>query len=111
MTTTQEAAELVERLRDTGLHSPSLAADLIEAQSAEIGRLRAAIERQASAVRTLQYNEQTEINQLRKGRNDAYRAVATLDSEREMNALLTEEIEAQSTRIAELEAVIKAFNS
>jgi hypothetical protein len=70
-----------------------LAADRIEAQAAEIVRLRAAIKRQASAVRTLQANEQTEINILRAKRHEWYIAISSLDSEREANALLTAEIE------------------
>jgi len=70
-----------------------LAADRIEAQAAEIVRLRAAIKSQASAVRTLQANEQTEINILRAKRHEWHIAISSLDSEREANALLTAEIE------------------
>lgn len=80
------------------------AADALEALQAENAKLRAAIERQAAAVRTLHHNEQTEINVLRSKQTEAHRAVATLDSEREMNALLTEENEAAQARIAALEA-------
>ena len=66
---------------------------LVDAQAAEIARLREAIKTQASAVRMLQANEQTEINILRKQRNEWHHAVSSLDSEREANALLTAEIE------------------
>lgn len=61
--------------------------------AAEIERLQEAIERQASAIRTLHANEQTEINTLRKKRHEWHHAVSSLDSEREANALLTAEIE------------------
>jgi hypothetical protein len=39
---------------------------------------------------------------------DAHRAVATLDSEREMNALLTEENEALRAKLAEAEKLAEA---
>lgn len=81
-------------------------ADTIEAQAAEIKRLREAIKRQAAAVRTLHHNEQTEINVLRRKSADAHRAVATLDSEREMNAVLTEELEAQAAEMIEQARII-----
>jgi len=69
------------------------AADMIDAQAAENARVREAIKTQASAVRMLQANEQTEINILRKQRNEWHHAVSSLDSEREANALLTAENE------------------
>ena len=65
----------------------------IEAQAAEIERLKKAIKIQASAVRTLQANEDTEINILRKQKREWHQAVLSLDSEREANAILTTEIE------------------
>ncbi len=116
-----EHGDLVKRLRkQAAIHSASMrigaickaasgqamseAADALEAAQAENAKLRAAIERQAAAVRTLHHNEQTEINVLRSKQTEAHRAVATLDSEREMNALLTEENEAAQARIAALEA-------
>jgi chromosome segregation ATPase len=73
----------------------------IDAQAAEIARLREAIKTQASAVRTLQANEQTEINILRKQRNEWHHAVSSLDSEREANALLTAEIERLQKRLTQ----------
>jgi multidrug resistance efflux pump len=69
------------------------AARLIEAQAAEIERLEKAIKLQASAVRTLQANEDTEINILRQQKREWHGAVSSLDSERAANAILTTEIE------------------
>ena len=69
------------------------AADRIETQAREIERLKEAIKVQASAVRTLQANEATEINTLRQQKREWYHAVSSLDSEREANAILTTEIE------------------
>lgn len=69
------------------------AADRIEAQAAEIVKLEKAIKVQASAVRTLQANEETEINILRQQKREWHQAVSSLDSEREANAILTAEIE------------------
>lgn len=99
---TDDDKALVKRLRSTvcqgnlGCHrlvDDDEAANRIEAQAAEIERLREAIERQASAIRTLHANEQTEINTLRKKRHEWHHAVSSLESEREANALLTAEIE------------------
>ena len=105
--------DLVQRLRIRPLSvlvNPnsmcSEAADRIEAQAAEIERLQKAIKVQASAARALHHNEETEINQLRKIRAEAHRAVATLDSERDMNALLTEEIEALTAEVERLRGVL-----
>lgn len=78
-----------------------------EAKDAEIVRLNDAIKRQAGAVRTLQACETTEINRLRKTHTEAHRANMTLDSEREMNATLTAEIEAKDKRI---EALLLTLN-
>lgn len=69
------------------------AADRIEAQAAEIVKLEKAIKVQASAVRTLQANEETEINILRQQKREWHQAVSSLDSEREANAILTAEVD------------------
>lgn len=68
------------------------------ASDAEIARLTKALKTQAAAVRTLQANEQTEINILRAKVREAHIAIATLDSEREANARLTEELRAAEER-------------
>ena len=59
----------------------------------EVSRLRSAINWQAAAVRMLHANEETEINRLRKQQQQWHQAVASLDSEREANAMLTAEVE------------------
>jgi hypothetical protein len=82
----------IEAHADTIMQYEAMQAER-DAQAAEIARLREAIKTQASAVRTLQANEQTEINILRKQRTEWHHAVSSLDSEREANALLTAEIE------------------
>ena len=76
------------------------AVDRIEAQAAEIERLREVIKNQANAVRTLHNNEATEINRLRKQRHEWHLAVTSIDSEREANAILTAEIERLQEAIA-----------
>ena len=63
------------------------------AACAEIVKLEKAMKVQASAVRTLQANEETEINILRQQKREWHQAVSSLDSEREANAILTAEIE------------------
>jgi hypothetical protein len=76
-------------------NAPTILEALTERASmaAEIERLKAAIKIQASAVRTLQANEDTEINILRKQKREWHQAVSSLDSEREVNEILTAEIE------------------
>jgi septal ring factor EnvC (AmiA/AmiB activator) len=70
-----------------------LRGDEIERLTAERDAAVAAVNRQANAVRALHANEETEINRLRKQRHEWHHAVSSLDSEREANARLTEEIE------------------
>ena len=93
---TDDDKALVERLRDAmppHYGKCQQAANRIEALSAEVKQLKRAIKLQASAVRTLQANEETEINILRKKRLEWHRAVTSLDSELEANAILTAENE------------------
>lgn len=86
---------------------PALCAEVL-ALRAEVDRLNAAIRTQANAVRTLQACEETQINQLRKGERDAYRAVQTLDSERDANAILTAENDALRAEVARLREAVTA---
>ena len=65
----------------------------MEKAAAEIERLRDAIKVQANAVRMLQASEDRQINVLKRKENDASVAISTLESEREANATLTDEIE------------------
>jgi hypothetical protein len=81
---------IVERLREH--NEPPF--DYIAHEAAdEIERLRNAITVQANAVRVLLEAETSELNLLRKNAQEAYTAKATLDSEREANEILTDEIE------------------
>lgn len=63
------------------------------AQSDEIESLRAAIERQRGAARTIMIHEAGELRALRAKRVEWHAATSTLDSEREANAILTAENE------------------
>lgn len=76
---------------------------------AEVDRLRQAIKRQASAVRSLQANENTEINILRRGRNEAHAAVSTLDSERQANEILTDELDEIKAQLAEARELLRWY--
>jgi SMC interacting uncharacterized protein involved in chromosome segregation len=116
---TDDDKALVKRLRSTvcqgnlGCHrlvDDDEAANRIEAQAAEIERLREAIERQASAIRTLHANEQTEINTLRKKRHEWHHAVSSLESEREANALLTAEIERLTAERDALAGIVRGWH-
>lgn len=73
----------------------------------KVARLRLAMNRQASAVRSLQANEQAEINILRKGRNEAHAAVSTLDSERQANEILTDELHELKAQLAEARGLLE----
>lgn len=84
------------------VYSARVIATALEARDAEIARLKQAIKTQAAAVRTLHHHEGSEINILRAKQTEAHRAVVTLDSEREANAILTEELAERDARIAEL---------
>ena len=68
----------------------------------EIERLRNAIKVQANAVRVLHEAEMSELNRLRKNAQEAYTAKATLDSEREANKILTDEIERSREALREI---------
>lgn len=87
--------DIVERLRDWNKFGVSRGDFVAYSQEAadEIERLRNAIKVQANAVRVLHEAETSELNRLRKNAQEAYTAKATLDSEREANKILTDEIE------------------
>ena len=72
---------------------PASALDVNKELLAENEQLRNAIKVQANAVRVLHEAETSELNLLRKNAQEAYTAKATLDSEREANKILTDEIE------------------
>ena len=87
--------DIVERLRDWGKFGVSRGDFVAYSHEAadEIERLRNAIKVQANAVRVLHEAEMSELNLLRKNAQEAHTAKATLDSEREANKILTDEIE------------------
>jgi hypothetical protein len=87
--------DIVERLRDWGKFGVSRGDFVAYSHEAadEIEQLRNAIKVQANAVRILHEAEMSELNLLRKNAQQAYIAKATLDSEREANKILTDEIE------------------
>jgi len=72
----------------------------VDALASELAKAKQAMRVQASAVKTLQAAEDSEINILRAKSTEAYRATATLDSERAMNATLTEEVERLTVELA-----------
>jgi len=88
--------DIVERLRDWnkfGVSRGDFVAYSHEAAD-EIEQLRNAVKVQANAVRILHEAEMSELNLLRKNAQEAHTAKATLDSEREANKILTDEIKA-----------------
>jgi RecA/RadA recombinase len=66
---------------------------MIDDKDQRIADLENAIKIQASAVKTLEAAEDRELNKLRKQEVDMHQALRQLESEREMNAILTNEIE------------------
>ena len=87
--------DIVERVRFWGTYGVSKKDSVKYSHEAadEIEQLRNAIKVQANAVRVLHEAETSELNCLRKNAQEAYTAKATLDSEREANKILTDEIE------------------
>lgn len=83
------------------------AADEIERLRRELNEARAAITIQARAAKTLQACEDREIALLRKDHHDARVAAKTLDSERAVNAALTDEIEHLRAREARLRDALR----
>jgi hypothetical protein len=91
--------DIVERLRriNAFLHvtedEPEYDYKLSYEAADEIERLQKAIKIQFNAAQVLHQAETTELNGLRKTAQEAYMAVSTLDSEREVNKILTDEVE------------------
>lgn len=75
--------------------------------AAEIERLKSAIKIQASAARALQVSTMQTVAHLEKKDRSEYQAAATLESEREANAMLTEEIERLRALNAEMEGALR----
>lgn len=90
-------------------------ADTIEELTAKLAevtkerdRLDAAIKRQAGAARTLRECTLSEVQHIKDNERKEYVATRSLDSERDANAILTDEIEAAEQRVATLEAMLPA---
>jgi hypothetical protein len=64
-----------------------------KADASEIEQLREAMDVQSNAVNVLHQAETSELNHLRKTAQEAYVAKMTLNSEREANKILTDDIE------------------
>lgn len=98
---------LVKRLRsgDTG-HQTWLG--LCEDAADRIEALEAAIKRQAGAARTLRAHTLAEVQHLKETDRSEYNAAKSLDSEREANEILTAEVEALATHLAQRDAALKA---
>lgn len=87
------------------------AAAMLRAVASERDEANRAMKRQAAAVRTLHACEATEINRLREKTRVEHVAVATLDSEKEANARLTDALLAAEAEAAALrEALTLAAN-
>jgi hypothetical protein len=72
----------------------------------EIEQLRKAMDVQGNAVKVLHQAETSELNCLRKTAQEAYTAKMTLDSEREANKILTDEIERSRSIIKKADAIL-----
>ena len=78
------------------------AADMLAAKVAEIERLTRGIKVVQAAARAMDESKSAIIRHLEKPRKEEREAVATLDSERSVNEILTAENEALRTEIATL---------
>lgn len=120
-----QPTDIVERLdfcAEYGLFAAAEAgmeASYAEA-AAEITRLRGQVKRVQSAAKTIMIGEADELRRLREQHREWHLAVNSLDSEREANAMLTREVEALRTELAEahtrgvkagLEAALKALKT
>lgn len=103
---TEAQADIVERLtamyshRGDGLPTQYVNPDGLEA-AAEITRLRAQVKIVQSAAKTIMIHEADELRQLREERQQWSHAIKSLDSERDANAVLTDEVERLRAELAE----------
>lgn len=74
--------------------------------AARIQALETSLATVQRAAKTIMINEADELRQLRNERVKWHQAIATLDSERQANALLTDRVEALETSLAEAEGTI-----
>lgn len=87
----------------------------MKAAAEAIAALEAAIKRQSGAARTIQATTamvaQNENERLRRIDRSEYNAAATVDSEREANSRLTEELDAANARAEKAEADLAAWKA
>lgn len=87
-------------LGDTYVALKSLVAER-DALRDKVERLEAAIKRQAGAAKTLRDLTLSEVSHLKEKDRSEYVAAKTVDSEREANAILTDENDALRAQVAE----------
>jgi len=106
---TQQRDDIVGRLRAGHLHSEPHNSevwrtnDLLEEAAAEITRQRATVARVQGAAKTIMIGEADELRRLRERHREWHLEIQSLDSERDANAILTEENERLRAENAEAE--------
>ena len=98
--TTEPQADIVERLERFHEHH-GIGGTLIIEAAAEITRLRAQVKIVQAAAKTIMIHEADELRQLREERQQWSHAIKSLDSERDANAVLTDEVERLRAELAE----------
>lgn len=86
------------------------AAAALTAQADEIERLSATFKRVQGAAKTIMHHEGEELARLRKQAQEHHLAIRTLDSEREANALLTDEIERLRARLEITDEITERYD-
>jgi hypothetical protein len=102
----------IERLREENGRLNSYNKELLydnEQKFAELQRLQEAVKVQANAAKMIDSSWAKEINYHRERKNDYDIAIATLDSEREANKLLTAENERLRANLYQEEAATEAL--
>lgn len=82
----------------------------LTAQADEIERLNAIVKRVQSAAKTIMHHEGDELARLRKQAQEHHLAVLTLDSEREANSMLTEEVERLRARLEITDEITERYD-
>lgn len=100
--TTEPQADIVERLLRPWFTNGCEAYQ--HEAAAEITRLRAQVKIVQAAAKTIMIHEADELRQLREERQQWSHAIKSLDSERDANAVLTDEVERLRAELAEARA-------
>lgn len=82
----------------------------LTAQAEEIERLNAIVKRVQGAAKTIMHHEGEELARLRKQAQEHHLAMRTLDSEREANALLTDEVERLRARLEITDEITERYD-